>query len=216
MNEATEKFINDLKQDENVSGIILFGSWARGNNRVDSDVDLVIIVENGYQRIVENHYGQDFEIIYTTAESALEYWKNNLNDAANLWEVAKIIFDRNDTTKSLESKIRAVLKKGKKEIDDKSKSQLEFSAKDTINAVTQIAKTDTVTAGLVLDKTVVTLTEQYFDLKQLWSPAPKQRIAKIKELNIDFYNLLHEYYEDGVGLDRKVELAHLMTKLIFS
>jgi predicted nucleotidyltransferase len=32
-----------LKQKSEVLGVILFGSWARGNNRPDSDVDLVVI-----------------------------------------------------------------------------------------------------------------------------------------------------------------------------
>lgn len=216
MNEATKNFINDLKKDENVSGVILFGSWARGNNREDSDVDLVVIVEKGYQRTVENHNGQDFEIIYTTATAALEYWKNNPNDAANLWEVAIVVFDRNNIVQPLESSVKDLLKKGKKEIDTKSKAQLEFSGVDTVNAVTKIAQTDIVTANLVLDRTVITLTEQYFDIRQLWTPAPKQRIIKIKEIAPDFYSLLQKYYQANVDLNEKVDLAKQMTRLVFA
>ena len=44
MNNGTQEFIELLKRRPDIVGIILFGSWARGNNRLDSDVDLVVIV----------------------------------------------------------------------------------------------------------------------------------------------------------------------------
>jgi predicted nucleotidyltransferase len=47
MNQETETFLEELKQKPEVLGVILFGSWARGNNRPDSDVDLVVILTNG-------------------------------------------------------------------------------------------------------------------------------------------------------------------------
>ena len=42
MNEDTVQFIEELKTRQDVLGIILFGSWARGNNRPDSDVDVML------------------------------------------------------------------------------------------------------------------------------------------------------------------------------
>ncbi|MFN3188284.1 MAG: nucleotidyltransferase domain-containing protein [Candidatus Paceibacteria bacterium] len=216
MNEVTEKFIETLKNDENVSGVILFGSWARGNNRQDSDVDLVVILENGYQRTHEKVGNQNFEIIYTTADSALEYWKQKPDDAANLWEVAKILFDRYGKVSEIKLSILNFLSTGKKLIDEKSKAQLRFSAEDTLLSVKSLRVTNPATAMLVLEKTVLTLTEQYFDLKQLWTPAPKQRILKIKELDPDFYSLLNNYYSESVKLERKIELAGKITTLVFA
>jgi predicted nucleotidyltransferase len=34
MNQETETFLEELKQKPEVLGVILFGSWARGNNIV--------------------------------------------------------------------------------------------------------------------------------------------------------------------------------------
>ena len=73
MNEATINFIEKLKTRNDVLGVILFGSWARGNNRPASDVDLLVIVSEGYRRAVEYNEGQAFEIIYTTANSAFSF-----------------------------------------------------------------------------------------------------------------------------------------------
>jgi len=53
MNKEIDNFIEELEKDNNVLGIILLGSWVRGNNRPDSDVDLVVMLEKGYQRAVE-------------------------------------------------------------------------------------------------------------------------------------------------------------------
>jgi hypothetical protein len=39
MNQKTETFLEELKQKPEVLGVILFGSWARGNNRPDSCSD---------------------------------------------------------------------------------------------------------------------------------------------------------------------------------
>jgi predicted nucleotidyltransferase len=66
MNNDTINFIEELKSRPEVLGVILFGSWARGNNRPDSDVDLVVILTDGYRRTVECRNKQAFEIIYTT------------------------------------------------------------------------------------------------------------------------------------------------------
>ena len=43
----------ELAQRTDVVGVLLFGSRARGDHRPDSDVDLVVIVRDGFRRCVE-------------------------------------------------------------------------------------------------------------------------------------------------------------------
>lgn len=57
LNAIAQQYIEELQTDSNVLGIILFGSWARGNNRPDSDVDLLVIVQDGFKRTVEYRAG---------------------------------------------------------------------------------------------------------------------------------------------------------------
>jgi predicted nucleotidyltransferase len=73
MNTITQQYIGELQQNPQVLGIILFGSWARGNNRPDSDIDLLVIVKDGFKRTVEYREGQTFEITYTTEQGAIQY-----------------------------------------------------------------------------------------------------------------------------------------------
>lgn len=215
MNKITQEFLNELKNKPEVVGIILFGSWARGNNRIDSDVDLLVILTDGYRRIVEYKDGQAFEIIYNTANGALDFWKSHKDDCANLWEVAKIIYDKDGTIENLKKKALEIIQEGKKLIDSYQMAQFRFSAEDELSSVDSLINSDITTANLVLQKTILSLTELFFDLRQLWTPAPKQRLAKIKENNPDLYNLISEFYSQENHLEDKLKIAKKIIIAVF-
>lgn len=215
MNNETQLFIEELKQRPEVQGIILFGSWARGNNRPDSDVDLVVILSEGYRRTVEVKGNQVFEIIYTTKQSALDYWKSHLDDASGLWSVAKVLYDKDNTVRQLKEEIEEVLQQGKKQIDDFQLGQFKFDAEDQIRYVGKIIQEDETTANLILSNKVFALTELFFDIRQQWTPAPKQRLAKIKEVSPEYYALLQQFYTGKLGLEQKIEVAMRMLPIIF-
>ena len=215
MNEATNKFIEELKLRDDVLGIILFGSWARGNNRPDSDVDLVVILKDGYQRTIENRDGQIFEIIYSTAESALDYWKNHKDDCAGLWEVAKILYDKDGTIKKLQDEAELVIKEGKRPIDTLQLGQFRFDAEDHVKVSGLLFDKDPTTANFILTNKVFALTGLFFDIRQLWTPAPKQRLGKIKEIKPELYSALQNFYSDGVAFKSKLEIAKKIIDLVF-
>lgn len=215
MNTETQKFLDELKQRPDVLGVIMFGSWARGNNRPDSDVDLVVILTEGYRRTIEHRNGQPFEIIYTTEKGAFDYWESHRDDAAELWEVAKILYDKDGAVESLKIKIQEIISVGKKAIDKSELEQLRFDAEDQIRYVEDIILSDSTTANLILTNKIFILTGRFFDIKQMWSPSPKQRLAKIKDLNQDLYILLESFYRDGETLENKLIFAKNIIKLIF-
>ena len=126
MNKETKDFVNGLKKDSNVLGVVLFGSWARGSNRIGSDVDILVILKEGYKRTIEYLDNQAFEIIYSTKKEAFDFWKSNRDDAAGFWEDANILYDVGGVVASLKKKKKKILKEGKKEIDKFRKEQLMF------------------------------------------------------------------------------------------
>ncbi len=215
MNEAKIKFTEKLKERNDVQGIILFGSWTRGNNREASDVDLLVILDEGYRRTIEYGDGQAFEIIYTTANSAFSFWENNKDDCANLWGVAKIIFDRDGSTQSLKEKAEQMIALGKKPIDPYQLSQFEFSTEDEIRASQAMIENDPATASLVLSKTVLSLTELFFDMRQEWVPAPKQRMNRIKEVNSELFQAFERFYKERESLQNKIDSAKEVVRLVF-
>lgn len=215
MNGETEKFVEELKQRPDVLGVIMFGSWARGNNRPDSDVDLVVILTEGYRRTVEHRNGQAFEIIYTTEKGAFHYWESHKDDAAGLWAVAKILFDKDGTIERLQTKITEVLNAGKKPIEEYQLGQFRFDAEDQLKYVDSILASDPTTANLILTNKVFALTELFFDIRQIWTPAPKQRLAEIQKISPDFYALLKEFYQEQITLKNKLETAQKIVPLVF-
>jgi predicted nucleotidyltransferase len=214
MNEDTKHFLEELKQKPGVLGVILFGSWARGNSRPESDVDLVVILEEGYRRTVEYRDQQAFEIIYTTEEAALEYWRNHRDDAAGLWEVAEILYDKDGTIQRLKSRTTEVLSAGKKPIDDFQLGQYLFDAEDQLRYVETICASDPTTANMILTLKVHALTELFFDIRQMWIPAPKQRLAKIREIDPDFYAALLQFYLEHIAFKEKLAIAKRIVSLV--
>ncbi len=214
MNTETKAFIEELKARADVVGVVMFGSWARGNNRPDSDVDLLVILTEGYRRTVEFKDKQAFEIIYTTAKSALDFWQNKKDDCAGLWAVANIIYDKDGTIQQLKQKADEIIKEGKKPIDEYQKEQFKFSAEDELRAVEELMIKDLSTANLVITYTVNNLTSQFFDLRQLWTPAPKQKLTAIKEVNKNLGLLFERFYSE-IDVKEKIELTKKIIPLVF-
>jgi len=215
MNSETGIFVEELKQRPDVLGVILFGSWARGNNRPDSDVDLVVILTEGYNRTVEHRNEQAFEVIYTTEKGALDYWESHKDDAAGLWEVAKILHDKDGTIERLQNKIKEVLDAGKKPIDESQLGQLRFDAEDQLKYVESVLASDPTTANLILTNKIFALTETFFNIRQMWIPAPKQRLEKIQEISPEFYSLLETFYQEPTDLKDKLEIGKKIVPIIF-
>lgn len=215
LNDETQTFVEDLKQRSDVIGIVLFGSWARGNNRPGSDVDLLVILADGFKRTVEYRNQQAFEIIYTTPQPALDFWKNNLNDCAEFWEIAQILYDKAGVVQQLKLDAEEFLKSGKPPIDANRLGQFRFDAEDQLGYVEYIRHDDPTTASLILTNKVFALTELFFDIRQQWTPATKQRLAKIRAISPEFYGLLEAFYQDRIPLDEKLTLAHQMLPIIF-
>ena len=195
MNTTTEQFIAELREKPEVLGILLFGSWARGNHREDSDVDLMVIVEHGFHRIVEKRANQAFEIIFTSEGDAVSFWHANRDDAAELWRTARILFDRDGTMQRLQRVGTEIISQGKAPLPAEQLAHIRFDIDDQLKAIEAFAHTDPLTARLLLSTKMLQLTELYFDVRQLWTPPPKQRLAVIKETDSRFYDLIARYYE---------------------
>jgi hypothetical protein len=216
MNKATTDFVNELQNDQNVIGIILFGSWARGNHREDSDVDLVVLLNEGYKRAIEVKDEQVFEIIYTTPSSALTYWEDHRDDCFGLWSVAKILHSKNEIVEDLQKKVTAMLELGKPAISEAQKEQTFFDKKDKLKYIKSIYPEDATTANLMLFSTASELSELFFDLRLKWTPAPKQRLQQIEEIDTTFSNLLRNFYAESTSTQRRWEMLEEMIELVFN
>ena len=105
---------------------------------------------------------------------------------------------------------------GKKPYDTWQLGQVRFDAEDQLWYVEHELSNDPVTANFILYNKVFALTEVFFDLRQQWTPAPKQRLPKIKNLSIEFYALLEQFYRDDVTIKDKLQIARKMIPVVFN
>ncbi len=216
LNKATLAFVEKLKNQENVLGIVLFGSWARGNQRATSDVDLVVIVKEGYRRSVEQLDGQVFEIIYVTAKGAKDYYKTDLDATQRFWKIAKILFDRDGSVEGVKQFAINLTSEGKKPLSDDTLRHFEFDAQDQISFAKDAHKNgDMATANLILSIKMAALTEIYFDTIKEWRPAPKQVLSEIESRDSELHGYFVQFFADDISFDDKVSVASDIVKTIF-
>jgi predicted nucleotidyltransferase len=215
-NAIIENFTNKLKSKNTTLGILLFGSRAGKNNRVDSDVDLLVIQKKGFKRSVEYSDSLAFEVTYTTFKDAVSFWKNHPDDCYWLWKSRKIIFDRDKTMGKLEQIALKIIKDGKSAFDDNQISHLQFDAKDQIAAAKKLASEDIYTANLVLTQKVFRLSELFFDIQQKWTPPPKQIISTIEKESPLLANLLKQFYKLNQNFNKKSELGEKIIEAVFN
>ncbi len=214
MNATTRSFIEALKADSDIRGIILFGSWARGNNRPDSDVDLLVIRREGFRRVVEVVNEQAFEITYTTEQGALDFWQANPDDAVELWNIAQVLFDRDGVMARLRQAGASIRAQGKAPLDPDQLAHLQFDVFDQIRAVRALSASDPTTAKMILSFKLFQLTELYFDIRQQWTPPPKQRLARIRQQQPALDDLVRRFHEVR-SLSEQVDLIEKIARLVF-
>ncbi|KAB8333688.1 nucleotidyltransferase domain-containing protein [Scytonema tolypothrichoides VB-61278] len=214
MDATIQEYINKLHDNHNVLGVILFGSWARGNNRPDSDVDLLIVVHNGFKRTVEYYKERTFEITYTTEEDVIEYWKSNRDDAVELWSIATILFDRDGTIARLQQLGDELREQGKPPLSTDQSEHYKFDIYDQLKSIETLIHIDPVTAKMLLSIKAVQLTELFFDIRQLWTPPPKQRLMKIKSTDQNLHRLIVNYYSVN-ALAKQLEIIRSIANIVF-
>ncbi len=212
--DTLNRFVAKLQTDPNVLSIILFGSYARGNSRPDSDIDLVVILKEGYKRAAEIFEGQAFEIIYTTEKSALEYWQSHKYDAVGLWTVAKVIFDREGAGERLQVIGKKMCEELPPEVSKTSLAHFQFDAEDSLKAIEAIMKKDPATASLLVHKKVADLIDLFFDLERKWRPAPKQSLERVRIVNEELGKSVDAFYTEP-DLEKRISIAKEISSMIF-
>jgi hypothetical protein len=66
-----------------------------------------------------------------------------------------------------------------------------------------------------LTNVVFALTELYFDVHRLWTPAPKARMAQLRERDPRVYRVLQEFYGEPTTLKARVNAARDLVDAIF-
>src|SRR4051812_49131379 len=216
MNEAIQRFVDELAADPAVRGVILFGSHARGNGRSDSDADLVILVERDqFEMGFAERDGQKFELLRLSEAVAIRYATDNPDNAADFWQVAEILHDPDGAAARVHAHAAELLAEGKPPMDEARRAWSRWASDDRLDAAAGIAEDDPAAARMVLHERVVDLTATFFDVRGEWTPPTKRRSGRIADLDPGLHGLLTAFYTDGASFAGQLALARRMVPLIY-
>jgi hypothetical protein len=216
MNEAIQRFVDELAADPAVRGIILFGSQARGNARADSDADLMILGERDqFDMGFAERDGQKFELLRASESVIIRYATDNRDNAADFSQAAEILYDPDGAAARVRDHAAAMLAEGKPPMDDARRAWSRWASEDRLDAAAGLAADDPAAACMVLHERVIELTATFFDLRQQWTPPTKRRAARIAELDPGLHGLLTAIYADGASFTDQLALARRMLPLIY-
>ncbi|CAA9484896.1 MAG: hypothetical protein AVDCRST_MAG69-1001 [uncultured Solirubrobacteraceae bacterium] len=142
-----------------------------------------------------------------------EYFRQNLDTAAEFWASAKILFERDSAASRLRSEIQEVLAVGKPALDEATLESSRVNSEDQLRAAEAFAPHDPVTASAVLHNKVIELTGSYFDVRRRWTPSLKRRIAVIAESDPELHARLTAFY--AANFDEQLALAREMIPLTY-
>lgn len=216
MNEAIQRFVDELAADPAVRGVILFGSHARGNARPDSDADLVILVERDqFEMGFAERDGQKFELLRWSEAVAIRYATDNPDNAADFWQVAEILHDPDGAAARVRDHAAEMLAEGKPPMDEARRAWSRWASDDRLDAAAGIAEDDPAAARMVLHERVIDLTATFFDVRGEWTPPTKRRTGRIADLDPGLHGLLTAFYTDGTSFAEQLALARQMLPLIY-
>lgn len=204
-----------LRPTEQVNAVVLFGSHAAKRARSDSDVDLLVIVQDGFEQTSKTYKGQLFEITFVTEQATCDWWQSNTDHCVTLWRCAKVLHSKNDTAERLRRFAEAIEEKGKPAMSLEEVAQKHRAASYQLDSLTALATQDPPAANLVLGEKISEYVRDYFDVLGLWTPAPKERPAMIRSHDAQVGSLLDAFAHPTLALDQKLKTARALVDLIF-
>lgn len=170
MNPAITTFADELAADPTTRGVLLFGSQARGTARPDSDADLVIVVDRpGFVMGVAERDGQEFELVYVSEATAMAYFSENCDAAADAWASAKILYDPYGSLARVRDHVAAIVARGKPALDASRAHYLRAAAEDRFRAAAGLATDNDAAARMLLFERLLDLVGTFFDVRQIWA-----------------------------------------------
>ncbi len=216
MDPRVRDFFEELHAKPEVLGLIMFGSYARGDHRPDSDVDLLVIIADGEtERKIETKAGKTYEMIWVTESEALSYWLGDRDGCYWLWLDAQTIFDKNGSTERLRAGAKRIVARGKEEVAGSELVNRRFDIEDQLRAVKWLGREDIPAANHALHWIVSRLVTSYYDIERLWEPPPKKALQLVRTTNPELGVLLDSFYAPQSTFEKSINLTESIVHEVF-
>jgi hypothetical protein len=208
-----ELFVQDLQANPLYLGAAIFGSWARGDNRPDSDVDIFVLTDDLERRGIEKIGNTNLEIVYASEEGARTFSFKRMDSFLNMWRDAQIQFSKEGGLERLKEYAEQKEKEGKASLPEWQQKHTEFDIQDSLSAIKALVDTDAQTAEMYLQRTMYNLLQFYFDKNRVWTPAPKKQLSWLRSSNAELAEKFDAFYS-SYSLHSQIELADELLAII--
>lgn len=215
--QSITRFINRRVQRGDVSAVLLYGSYARGTQHEQSDVDLIFIVDEGFNSEYIEYERFVFEVLEQTKSNMFSYWKNNLDKDRHwyLWKDVKVLYDREgegaETVKHALSLVGNRLPWSQERIVNHRQAM-----HARIDKIQYLSVEDQATAAVLLVEFVRSLAENWFKIRGRFVPSTKEFLALFEKDCPAFAEMLGDFHLNPTDLDGRFVQVRRMLDIVYS
>lgn len=213
--ELAVDLIYVMKPIRDVEAILLFGSYANGTAGPGSDVDVLVVVKQGFEQTGRDHKGFAFEITFATEGETCAWWDGNPDHCVAFWKDAKVLFARGLVVERLRSVASAIERRGKPAVAPQEILKRKTAAQNYVRSLRARLESDPATITLVLYAKLLSWLGDYFDCRQLWRPPDKELMQTLRHLDADLAATLDRIASADCPLTERLQLLEEMLPVIF-
>ena len=203
-----------LKRKENLIGIILYGSLAKGNFHNFSDVDLYVVGKEEKER-VSSIYVEDVpvQILWRSIEQ-FEQKMQKINREHPISKHGRILYDPTGFIKEYFAEINSKVK-FPKPLSKNEKLLLQATLSQDLDIIKGLLEKGRVAEAIILmnDFTVEAINA-YYDVQKLWMPGKKHIITDFKQQNLEYGEIAEQVILASFPSKKLSHLERLRDKIL--
>jgi len=214
--KSITRFVTRRTDGGDVSAVLLYGSYARGTQHEQSDVDIIFVVEQGFKSECVKFDGLLFEVLEETKSNMFSYWQKNFDEDRHwyLWKDVKVLYERErEGVEIVEHALSLVSERQPWPRERTKNHRLAMLAR--LEKIRYLSRDDQGTAAILLTEFARSLTENWFKIRGHFVPSTKEFLTLFAEECPEFANMLENFHLNASDLSGKFLQVKRMLEIVY-
>ena len=214
--EQVNRFVASRLDGGDVTAVLLYGSYARGTEHEQSDVDIIFVVDQGFKSEVVDLDGVDVEVLEQTKHNMFAFWEQNLDEDRHwyLWKDVKVLYERNNEGTEVVAHAMSLVGEKRPWPNDRIEMRKKV-AQAKLRRTRFLSQLDAGSAAIALVELVQAMTGHWFDVRGQRVPSSKAFSGVFAEEDPELGDLLVGFYVRPTEFDVRFDLADRMAELVY-